>query len=1001
MFLLKPKNIIKFLCHSALVFSIILILLINSFPWFLNISYIQNKLFQTVTKQTQLSISSNDIDLDLFPTPALRIKNLNIESEGRIACNIQTLLIYPDSKELFKRNLILNKLAIFDINLNLNLESNLLSKSSDNTSSSIAKVSNFLQTKKIDKFIHKENGLSILIKNFHYDFAEKFDAAIKVKRDNKITGNLSITNFDLNKELLKKYNVDKNIFNLNSQPAKNQIQFKHLKANFNITNYKTKISVTPTIFQYPSMTLGITFLHDKKFNKTQLEFSGQNVNIDQAKRAYFDLFNKEAVSENLFDIVRAGNASNITVLFNDKKLENILSPENMILNGQLENGDIKIPNTPLIPKKVFGTAFIKNGILYIKAEKGRLKSSTFSDGILKIDLLNYNDYPFNGSFKIHAPLIDIKNILSELFNETLLSKELKLIKDVNGIVDGELLLELNPGDDLNVTVLINDVTGSGEYLRAPGKIKINMGKFFYENDIITLTDFAGKIGKSYFYNFTGSYNLNNTRLLDIISGGALVDSHEVFNWLIGFQPIKDFVPDLNIEQGFLKIDSTNIKGDILEPNELKFDVHGEFKQNIIIQNSIKQNLVSQNKASKEIELSSCDFQISDRGLAFKNIYALISDMEIISNFTDNTEIKSIVTPMALTNASYSTKECIDSFSGTLYFPTGPEIELFCQCSNNNSFSIKKLKITDGSYTDAIFDTGKDNNIDFFKFKGQICTKTFEKIFNQESSQYQNIIAYTDKKKIIIKSNKESVYSISAEAIDLDHFIKNLFSKHKNTLFSEKKDAADTFPNKLITIETDSLIYKQSDFKNSKAGISVKKNKNGLNGKLKFKSKDGKIHSLTLLSRILSVINISTLFKGKLPDIKQEGFKYHSINFKADIINNIIVLDEVVIDGHDMALVFQGTIDPAKNDLDLICLVAPFKTIDMLIEKIPLISTMLNNNLISIPVKISGKINDPTVVALHPVAVGKGIINLMTNIIKTPIKLWEKLPTKKKSEDIAP
>ena len=167
----------------------------------------------------------------------------------------------------------------------------------------------------------------------------------------------------------------------------------------------------------------------------------------------------------------------------------------------------------------------------------------------------------------------------------------------------------------------------------------------------------------------------------------------------------------------------------------------------------------------------------------------------------------------------------------------------------------------------------------------------------------------------------------------------MFKKNKSNLFSEKNNAG-SFSNKLITIKTDSLIYKQSNFKNFKAGISVKKNMGRLNGKLKFKSKDGKIHSLTLLSRILSVINISTLFKGKLPDVKQKGFKYNSINFKANIVNSKIILDEVVIDGHDMALVFKGTIDPVKNDLDLTCLVAPFKTIDLLIERIPLINTML-------------------------------------------------------------
>ncbi|MCK5101087.1 MAG: AsmA-like C-terminal domain-containing protein, partial [Desulfobacteraceae bacterium] len=377
-------------------------------------------------------------------------------------------------------------------------------------------------------------------------------------------------------------------------------------------------------------------------------------------------------------------------------------------------------------------------------------------------------------------------------------------------------------------------------------------------------------------------------------------------------------------------DSANIKGDILEPKELKFDINGEFKQNIIIQNPAKEKITGQNTEPKDISLSSCDFQISDKKLSFEKINALISDIDIISYYTKNKEIETLVTPLALINASYKSAEKIDSFTGILYFLAGPEIDIYCENNNNDKFLIKKLKIKDGLLTNAVFGTDQNNNIDFFKFNGQICTKTFETIFKKDSSQYKDLIGYTDKKEIIIESKKESTYSISAKTINLETFIENLFAKNKNNLFSEK-DGVGTFSNKLITIKADSLMYKQSNFENFKAGISAQKNKNGLNGKLKFKSKDGKIHSLTLLSRILAVINISTLFKGKLPDITQKGFRYHSINFKADIVNNRIVLDEVVIDGHDMALVFKGTIDPVKNDLDLTCLVAPFKTIDMLIE----------------------------------------------------------------------
>ncbi|MCP4761741.1 MAG: hypothetical protein GY870_08165, partial [archaeon] len=162
------------------------------------------------------------------------------------------------------------------------------------------------------------------------------------------------------------------------------------------------------------------------------------------------------------------------------------------------------------------------------------------------------------------------------------------------------------------------------------------------------------------------------------------------------------------------------------------------------------------------------------------------------------------------------------------------------------------------------------------------------------------------------------------------------------------------------------------------------------GPLEFTAKKGRINEFTLLSRIFSILNVSKLFKGSLPDLKQEGFAYKKIIIKADIKESIIYLSTAIIDGEDMTLIFKGWIDPLNDKLNLTCLVAPFKTIDMVIEKIPMINTMLQGRLVSIPVQASGKISDPVVVPLHPSAVGKGLINMMGDILKTPVKLLKNL-----------
>ena len=167
--------------------------------------------------------------------------------------------------------------------------------------------------------------------------------------------------------------------------------------------------------------------------------------------------------------------------------------------------------------------------------------------------------------------------------------------------------------------------------------------------------------------------------------------------------------------------------------------------------------------------------------------------------------------------------------------------------------------------------------------------------------------------------------------------------------------------------------------------------NNLHGKIDFSSSKGRIYRLTLLSRILSVINISKFIQGKIPDIAQNGFAYNSIKVKADIKNNRIILKSAVIKGVDMTFIFKGWIDMLKKTMELKCLVSPFKTADLIIKNIPILGHILNNQLVSFPVKITGSIDKPDIFLLPPSEVGKELINMMKRIISTPFRIIKSLP----------
>jgi len=75
---------------------------------------------------------------------------------------------------------------------------------------------------------------------------------------------------------------------------------------------------------------------------------------------------------------------------------------------------------------------------------------------------------------------------------------------------------------------------------------------------------------------------------------------------------------------------------------------------------------------------------------------------------------------------------------------------------------------------------------------------------------------------------------------------------------------------------------------------------------------------------------------------------------------ILCFKEAIIDGTTMQLVGQGEIDIPNNKVNLTVLVAPFKTVDYLVSKIPLVGYVLKGTLISIPLKDNRKLDDPNI-----------------------------------------
>jgi hypothetical protein len=175
------------------------------------------------------------------------------------------------------------------------------------------------------------------------------------------------------------------------------------------------------------------------------------------------------------------------------------------------------------------------------------------------------------------------------------------------------------------------------------------------------------------------------------------------------------------------------------------------------------------------------------------------------------------------------------------------------------------------------------------------------------------------------------------------------------------------------------------------------------GNLDFASSNGRILRMKLLARIFSLVNITDLFSPHDPSsIGQKGFRYTDLDLKTVIRDNRLFITKCVIKGEGLNLFAKGDMGLDTLDADFTVLVAPLKTIDAILGRIPLVGRAIGGKdaaLVTIPVGIKGNIEDPQVTLLPPQAVSEGIVSLVQETLKLPFSILS--PARPENQESAP
>jgi len=161
----------------------------------------------------------------------------------------------------------------------------------------------------------------------------------------------------------------------------------------------------------------------------------------------------------------------------------------------------------------------------------------------------------------------------------------------------------------------------------------------------------------------------------------------------------------------------------------------------------------------------------------------------------------------------------------------------------------------------------------------------------------------------------------------------------------------------------------------------------LAGDMKMKIADGSLDRFTLLTRILSFIDLKNWLTANFPDPRVSGipFKTLTADFKGrsgDFYTNNLRLDGPVMD-----ITANGNVELADGRMNMEVGLIPFNTANWIVEHIPLIGNNLargSNGLVAAYFRVRGPIRNPSIMPKPITSVAEFVIRALSlpiNIIK--------------------
>jgi hypothetical protein len=362
---------------------------------------------------------------------------------------------------------------------------------------------------------------------------------------------------------------------------KNELNLKNIRidAAFQVNKESVNLSLAELALDSPQLNLSADLALTQNTPPLSLQVKGSQIDVAATRQMVLALAGENDDVKDIFDVVKGGRVPSITLTAQGNSLSDLGETDAMVIRGQMQDGEIYIPDVQFDLMEAAGDVVISRGILEGENLTARLGNSLGQNGRLKLGLIG-DVAPFHLETDVRADLEQLPPILKRLVDDKDFQKELAQITELRGSANGKLVLGEDT-DNVKVKVEASDIQLSAQYGRLPHPLQITGGKFSCDEDRIGVSHLTGKLGKSSFSELSASLGLDKKKDLAIASGKFTLHFAEIAPWLASFDNMHDISKYYGGGKSIVTLSQVKLNGPLFSPAKWHFNLSGDVEDLVI------------------------------------------------------------------------------------------------------------------------------------------------------------------------------------------------------------------------------------------------------------------------------------------------------------------------------------------------------------------------------------------------------------------------------------